>query len=454
MSLIPDFSTQYADLLNRQCFCIGTDVPGLYERMQVDLAQRGVTQPMLESHPHLFSSAPVFIASTQIRQMREVVQAIESVIAMPQWQEAVLSSAPAIAKKSVSALGVFMGYDFHVGAGGVRLIEINTNAGGAFLNVAMMQAQRACCEGVSNFLGTPVDAEGIECRLVAMFQNEWALARSDRALSRIAIVDTSPATQYLYPEFLLFKNLMESRKIEVVIADPSELSLHGNSLRHARGPIDLVYNRLTDFYLELPEHAHLRDAYAAGVAVFSPNPHAHALYANKRNLILLSDADKLSQWGVAQATIDVLLRNVPSTLAVTTDNAKMLWQDRKNWFFKPASGFGSRGAYRGDKMTTKVFAKIQQDDYVAQHLVPPSERTARLVSGDTELKLDVRAYVYAGEVQIFAARLYQGQTTNFRTPGGGFAPVYAAPEDIDPRSSDMSLVQGCSALGRNIQKHC
>ena len=29
------------------------------------------------------------------------------------------------------------------------------------------------------------------------------------------------------------------------------------------------------------------------------------------------------------------------------------------------------------------------------------------------------AYAYAGAVQWVAARLYQGQTTNFRTPGGG-----------------------------------
>jgi hypothetical protein len=29
---------------------------------------------------------------------------------------------------------------------------------------------------------------------------------------------------------------------------------------------------------------------------------------------------------------------------------------------------------------------------------------------------------------LTAARLYQGQTTNFRTPGGGFAPVYVVSE--------------------------
>jgi hypothetical protein len=40
-------------------------------------------------------------------------------------------------------------------------------------------------------------------------------------------------------------------------------------------------------------------------------------------------------------------------------------------------------------------------------------------------KTDVRLYTYDGRVLLTAARLYQGQTTNFRTPGGGFAPVLA-----------------------------
>ncbi len=387
-------------------------------------------------------------------QIREVVHAIESVVAKPQWRETVLASAPAIARNAVPARGVFMGYDFHVGAGGVRLIEINTNAGGAFLNVAMMQAQQACCEGVGNFLGKPVEADGIEDRLYAMFRHEWELARSDQPLKRIAIVDVSPEEQYLYPEFLLFKNMMELRGIDVVVTDPSGLRLAENKLLHASGVVDLVYNRLTDFYFEAPEYAHLLDAYAADVAVFTPHPHAHALYANKRNLTLLSDAGKLAEWGVPQATIDILLRNIPKTVAVTAGNAESLWQDRKHWFFKPASGFGSRGAYRGDKMTTKVFSKIREDDYVAQDLVPPSGRTARLESGDTELKLDVRAYVYDGEVQILAARLYQGQTTNFRTPGGGFAPVYAAPEDSASCKADRDAISNCAAFDANIPKLC
>jgi len=32
-------------------------------------------------------------------------------------------------------------------------------------------------------------------------------------------------------------------------------------------------------------------------------------------------------------------------------------------------------------------------------------------------------YTFDGTILLSAARLYQGQTTNMRTPGGGFAPV-------------------------------
>ena len=44
------------------------------------------------------------------------------------------------------------------------------------------------------------------------------------------------------------------------------------------------------------------------------------------------------------------------------------------------------------------------------------------------LKFDIRTYAYDGQVQWTAARMYQGKTTNFRTLGGGFAPVYSLPE--------------------------
>jgi len=153
--------------------------------------------------------------------------------------------------------------------------------------------------------------------------------------------------------------------------------------------------------------------------------------------VLLSDPERLAELGVAEHCRRIFAATIPTTRLVTADQAEQWWQQRKQWFFKPAAGFGSRAAYRGDKLTKRVFEDIiaagqsENTAYVAQALVPPSER--RIFSGTTvqegpnHLKLDIRAYAYQGEVQLAAARLYQGQTTNFRTVGGGFAAVFAVP---------------------------
>jgi hypothetical protein len=48
------------------------------------------------------------------------------------------------------------------------------------------------------------------------------------------------------------------------------------------------------------------------------------------------------------------------------------------------------------------------------------------IDGNKEArKADIRLYTYDGNILLTAARLYQGQTTNFRTPGGGFAPIFS-----------------------------
>jgi hypothetical protein len=61
--------------------------------------------------------------------------------------------------------------------------------------------------------------------------------------------------------------------------------------------------------------------------------------------------------------------------------------------------------------------------------VAPGERLVDAAdpAAPQPMKFDLRNYVYDGTVQWVAARLYQGQTTNFRTPGGGFAPVFSEP---------------------------
>jgi hypothetical protein len=157
--------------------------------------------------------------------------------------------------------------------------------------------------------------------------------------------------------------------------------------------------------------------------VVTPNPHIHALLADKRNLTLLSNPGLLRKWGFDQIVIDTLSRGVPATERVTTAAADSLWARRRQLFFKPATGYGSKAAYRGDKLTKSTWADILRGDYVAQAYVAPSERNVRLDGEATKRKIDIRLYTYDGDILLAAARLYQGQTTNMRTPGGGFAPV-------------------------------
>jgi hypothetical protein len=362
--------------------------------------------------------------------MAQLIAAVEEVVALPAYRETVLARAPQIARFDSGALGVFAGYDFHLDAAGPRLIEINTNSGGALLNAALGRAQRACCEAVAALESGPIPVERLEQVFFEMFAAEWRRAGRHGLPRRVAIVDDDPEQQFLYPEFLMFERLFRRFGVAASVLAPAQVEPESG--------IDLVYNRLTDFYLEQPGHAGLREAYLSGALVVTPNPRAHALYADKRNLILLTDEARLRGWGVREPTIETLLRGIPRTLPVS----EALWQERRALFFKPAAGHGSRAAYRGDKLTRRVWSEILKGEYVAQALVPPSERR---VSADQAMKVDVRNYVYAGEVQMLAARLYQGQTTNMRTPGGGFAPVLTPPSGVVELHEGFEGVRGTDA---------
>lgn len=93
--------------------------------------------------------------------------------------------------------------------------------------------------------------EGARMRdeFVAMFREEWRLERGDAPLQHIAIVDDEPAGQFLTCEFALFKEFCSRRGI-ARIADPREFRRDGKRLLHDGKPVDLIYNRLTDFALD------------------------------------------------------------------------------------------------------------------------------------------------------------------------------------------------------------
>ncbi len=376
----------------------------------------------LGERPHLFSGTQVVLPEGNLEQIAGFVHAVTELIALPAYQAAVAArhDTPVVAMPP----GVCLAFDFHVGAqagGAPQHIEINPNAGGSLLVTLL---ERAWVNDVA--------AEQAEATLLQMFTGEWAAWHSNRSLQTIALVDEAPEQQYLYPEFVRWQKLFEAHGIQTLICAPEHLRCDDvGRLWHGAQAIDLLYNRLTDFTLTSESCTAIQAAWLhqlageTGGTLMTPHPQAHALWADKRNLQWLSDTEALQGFGMTAERAAQVARCVPRTVSVTADQAEHFWGTRKQWFFKPQAGFGSRATYRGDKLTKRVFEEILQGGYVAQSFAPPPEVTVTSqASGEaTVLKYDLRVYAYDGQIQLLAARLYQGQTTNFRTPGGGFAPV-------------------------------
>ena len=409
--------------LNQDCFCTTLNRRALLQAIARDVGDPETLRLIEEARPNLFSNVSVFLSNADMARMTDVVTAIEDVVRLPAYQKTVLSWAPSIAGVAHGPIGALMGYDFHVASDGPKLIEINTNAGGAFLNALLIAAQRACCPEPKRELMI-AKALTFDTAIIDMFQAEWRHQRGSGGPRCIAIVDDAPVEQYLYPEMVLAKRLFQRSGIKALIADPKDLTFYDNRLYCGDDPIDLVYNRLVDFALDQPNHHVLEQAYREGAVVVTPNPRVHALFADKRNLTLLSDSTMLRSLRAEARCIDALRDAVPHAILVTAENADRLWRERKQFFFKPATGYGSKGSYRGDKLTKGAWAEILKGKYIAQSFASPGQRTVKIDGAATSLKVDIRLYTYAGQLVLAAARLYQGQTTNFRTLGGGFAPVF------------------------------
>ena len=410
-------ATSVGASLNQRCACEVVDVLRLHESIRAAFSE-SMSDPAV--HAHLFSRYALFVDRAALDAMGRVAAALFEVAENPRYRERVLQWAPDIATHYPGSAGGVLGLDFHLTVDGPRLIEVNTNPGGLLLNAVLLDAVRSCAPAAWTTWTTATEAHSAA---VAAWLDD-ARQQSGRAPSRVAIVDSAPREQFLYHEFELYADAFREHGVDCVIRAPEDLRFGPEGLAYADGPIDMVYNRLTDFALEEASHADLRQAYLAGDVALTPHPRAHALFADKRNLAVLGDAALLGGFGVDAGLTALLAEVIPTTVEVVPGNRDALWAARNGYFFKPAAGFGSRGSYRGDKLTRRTWESMASATYIAQAFAPPS---MRIVHGGQSLKADVRCFASEAGVLLFAARLYQGQTTNMRTPGGGFAAVLTTP---------------------------
>ncbi|WP_306252983.1 hypothetical protein [Parvularcula sp. IMCC14364] len=433
---LPSAETDF-ELENAKCGCVNTNLEAFRREAKL-YAQATIPENIYDT---IASAEPVFLPEDTIEQIRQSVAALNAVFKSNHYREEVFAAHPDLAQCQPDTRSVLTGFDFHLTPEGPKLIEVNTNAGGALLVSSMMRAQQACCRYMEDII-TGFGGDGDAGKhILSSFLHEWQYAgRTGRAgntgnadaLGYIVIVDEQPEKQFLYPEFVLFRQLFESAGIQAAITAPQDLYFQDGHLRHQGRIVDMVYNRLTDFVLAEPENSALRQALIRDAAVVTPSPRHHRLMANKDNLARLSDRRALARWGLPRASQDQLATIIPLCEKLTPESAERLWRTRRQWFFKPLAGYGSRGAYRGDKITRRVWQDMLAAEYIAQEFVPPGQTTIIKDGQPVAMKLDIRAYAYDGDVQLLAARRYQGQTTNMRTPGGGFACVYASAEGRAP----------------------
>lgn len=286
---------------------------------------------------------------------------------------------------------VLMGYDFHLTEDGeLRLIEINTNAASSLLVDILHQVH-----------GNLDVSQRFQNSLKKSFLSEFG-----KTSGRVCIVDENYQKQNSFVEFLMFQKLLESWGYQAEVISPEEFKSS-----------DFIYNRLTDFYFSQEYSAEIKKAYENRRTIVSPNPNEYNLLANKIRLKELCNEEILTQkYGMNSFEAAFVAARIPEVKSFSDfKDAEELWAQRKKYFLKPIESFGAKGAFKGENISRKLFNELFSKNYIAQELVrPPTFQ---------DFKWDLRFYVYKDEIQLAAARVYKGQTTNFQEEGSGLAVV-------------------------------
>ena len=347
----------------------------------------------------------------------------------PQWQGRVDAGAPPHLLHVPGNFGVFMGYDFHLTPSGPRLIEINTNAGGALVNglhtAALCDPERLAC-----VCAELMPVADMEARLVAQFRDELAAARGpEAALRRVAIADLDPRAQFLYPEFELFRALFARAGIDARICDTRELARRARPAASpsATGPPTSctcatptsrsrrrARTRCATPISRAASSSHLRRASTTCW------PTSAAWCCSRRRRSWRRSARHRTSESCSR-------RSCPRRGCWRSRMRTRCGACAATGSSSPATAFGSRAVYRGDKLSRRRFAELLlEPGYLVQRRVEPGELAVATSDGVRRMKFDVRAYAYRDQVLLLGARVYQGQVTNLRSPGGGFSAICVA----------------------------
>jgi len=359
------------------------------------------------------SRATVTLPSVAFHRMIRLIRLLDKLSRNPLYRQEVFREVPETARFDPGHASVMMCYDFHLVDDVPKLIEVNTNAGGGLLAYLAHHPELSIAPASLH--------PALKKRLLRTFAEEFSHFSADGRTrpEHIVIIDEKPEEQYLYPEMCAFADLFREWGIEASIADPRQLQSSAEGVWLNGKPVDFLYNRHCDFYLDSDEMAGIKAAYIARKVCLSPNPHMYGLLADKRRLAMWSDEEKCQPF-LGEDETALLKMIIPRSRLLVELDREEVWSVRKTKAFKPVDSFGSRGVLMGEKLSRKRFDQLPPETTLIQDLVPPSITT---VPDAEPMKTDLRLYAYRNRVLGVTARLYRGQVTNLRTPGGGFAQV-------------------------------
>lgn len=371
------------------------------------------TEHLLPSWPigNILSPLTIELPTPVLHTAQSAIQTLYQLSKNPDYQRSITHTPAKILTCPARNDSILMAYDFHYQNNKLSLIEVNTNASGYLLAQLLLQAHED-----RQFSG------------LAQLQNSFTAEADLFGLKEplhIAILDQDILKQRMYIEFLMYRDLLNSWGYNAHICEVSDLFLKEDRLADQNGTVfNFIYNRWTDFYFQSPAAQDLKTAYLNQVALFSPQPKTYALLADKNRLIELSQPQALSRYQLTDEQV-INLNNVllPTHLLADFADTDDLWSQRKNYFFKPTQSHGGKQVYRGASISRTNFNRLMEtpEHFLVQTLAPPGVFQDQ--ASATEWKYDLRFYVYQDQVQQVIARIYQGQVTNFSTPGGGFARV-------------------------------
>ncbi len=358
------------------------------ETLEKDLHLEGLNQPREDFsrlvHENLISPVYIKLPLQFKSQIETIIQDLWSIT-----QDVTYRQKLGLPSNSRHA-SVCNSVDLHLSGESCKIIEVNTNAAFLLLGAALTKAWG---------LIPSIDYSGI----AEMFNEDAKDFGLNPQALNVGIVDEKPQDQRLFIEFLAYKALLKKFGISCEISDIAD-----NLSKY-----NYIYNRYTDFYLENPSSQQLATLYRDGKTCVSPDPEAYKLLADKirlQEIPVLFPSKNINKF-------------IPQTKELNTENSEEIWKLRKGLFFKPQSSFGSKSAFKGASISRKVFDDLVSKKTLAQEYIQAPE-VEYLAGGDVQkMKFDLRCYFFKDRFQLAMARLYQGQTTNLKTPHGGFAPV-------------------------------